>query len=179
MRKILLFVIICFLLSVPVLAVDLSLGKDDFSSDEMVTITISGCKGISLMKINNADGAVYWITGLSGAGKSSIGFSLYSKIRESKDNVIFLDGDMVRSMMGNDLGYDVVDRIKNAYRISNLCKFLSDQGHDIICSTMSLYPEVLDWNRGNIQRYFVSFNYLIIGKRFPESLFIFDIFCSF
>ena len=109
------------------------------------------------MKINNADGAVYWITGLSGAGKSSIGFSLYSKIRESKDNVIFLDGDMVRSMMGNDLGYDVVDRIKNAYRISNLCKFLSDQGHDIICSTMSLYPEVLDWNRGNIQRYFQIF----------------------
>jgi cytidine diphosphoramidate kinase len=102
----------------------------------------------------NQLGTVFWITGLAGSGKSSIGACLYMRLKEEKNNVIFLDGDKVREMMGNDLGYEISDRIKNAYRISSLCKFLSDQGHDVICSTISLFPEILDWNRANIEHYF-------------------------
>ena len=43
-------------------------------------------------------GNVYWITGLSGAGKTTIGKLLYNRIKDKKDNVIFLDGDVLREV---------------------------------------------------------------------------------
>lgn len=53
-------------------------------------------------------GTVYWITGLSGAGKTTIGKLLYEKIKEEHLNTVFLDGDTLRKVFGNDLGYSQV-----------------------------------------------------------------------
>ncbi len=50
-------------------------------------------------------GMVYWITGLSGAGKTTIGKLLYEKIEENNPNTVFLDGDILRKVFGDDLGY--------------------------------------------------------------------------
>lgn len=99
-------------------------------------------------------GNVFWITGLAGAGKTSIAKAYFCKLRSLKENVVFLDGDAVREIMENDLGHNEADRIKNAYRISRMCRFLSDQGLDVVCSTMSLYHEIQRWNRENIANYF-------------------------
>lgn len=98
-------------------------------------------------------GTVLWITGLSGAGKTTIGKMVYNSLKKDNDNVIFLDGDLLRNVFGNDLGYTLDDRKKSAMRYSRLCKMLSEQGMNVICSTISMFDECRDWNRENINNY--------------------------
>ena len=59
---------------------------------------------------------IIWLIGLSGSGKTSVGKVLYNKLSKSEP-FVFLDGDQVREMWGDNLGYDVEDREKNAIRI--------------------------------------------------------------
>ncbi|WP_052220311.1 adenylyl-sulfate kinase [Clostridium homopropionicum] len=99
------------------------------------------------------NGFVYWITGLSGAGKTTIGKLLYEKLKENKNNIVFLDGDILREVFGCDLGYSANDRKKSAMRNSRLCKALSDQGIDVVCSTISMFNECREWNKQNIKNY--------------------------
>lgn len=96
---------------------------------------------------------VYWLTGLSGAGKTTIGTLLYQKLREEQDNVVFLDGDQLRQVFGDDLGYTPDQRLKSAMRNARLCKLLSDQGLDVVCCTISMFDSVRDWNRAHIPGY--------------------------
>ncbi|MCI8378513.1 MAG: adenylyl-sulfate kinase [Lachnospiraceae bacterium] len=98
-------------------------------------------------------GIVYWLTGLSGAGKTTIGEHFFQMLRKQKENVIFLDGDVLREVFGNDLGYSKKDRFQCAMRYSRLCKLLSEQGQDVVLCTISMFRKVRDWNRQNINKY--------------------------
>lgn len=102
-------------------------------------------------------GDVYWITGLSGAGKTTIGRLIYNELAAVKPNVVFLDGDELREVFGNDLGHSRADRIKSAMRNARLCKMLSEQGIDVVCATISLFHECQQWNRENIPGYIEIF----------------------
>ncbi len=102
-------------------------------------------------------GNLYWITGLSGAGKTTMGGMLYQYLREKESNVVILDGDEVRNAFGNDLGYSQADRLKCALRYSGLSRLLTNQGIDVICCTISMFDEVRDWNRANIENYLEIF----------------------
>ncbi len=79
-------------------------------------------------------GRVFWITGLSAAGKTSIGRALSSHLRASGCQVIFLDGDTLRDAVSNDLGYSAEDRRSAAMRNGKLCRMLAEQGFDVVCS---------------------------------------------
>jgi len=96
---------------------------------------------------------VIWITGFSGAGKTTVATGVIAELRKHHSNIVHVDGDAVRDICGNDLGYSVEDRLKNAFRVSRLCKFLSGQGLVVVCSTISLFSEVWQWNRLNIEHY--------------------------
>src|SRR5580704_8027405 len=98
-------------------------------------------------------GRVYWITGLSGAGKSTIGRALAAHLEASGSRVVFLDGDTLRAAVSNDLGYSAENRRSAAMRNGMLCRMLSEQGFDVVCSTISLFHDVQRWNRENISRY--------------------------
>lgn len=98
-------------------------------------------------------GTVYWITGLSGAGKTTIGTILYRRLKQAKANVVLLDGDALRETFGNDLGFSREDRIKSAMRNARLCKLLADQQIDVVCCTISMFDQARDWNRENNDRY--------------------------
>lgn len=102
-------------------------------------------------------GTLYWITGLSGAGKTTIGNMLYDFLKKKESNVVILDGDMVRSAFGNDLGYSEEDRLKCALRYSGLSRLLTEQGIDVICCTISMFDEVRNWNRNHIDNYLEIF----------------------
>lgn len=97
--------------------------------------------------------AVYWITGLSGAGKTTIGKLFYEKIKEKYPNTVFLDGDRMRKVFGDDLGYSKEERRKCAMRYSRLCAMLQEQGLNVICCTISMFDSVREWNRENIRNY--------------------------
>ncbi len=96
---------------------------------------------------------VYWITGLAGAGKTSIGTLLYEKIKQKYCNTVFLDGDVLREVFGNDLGYTREERIRCAMRYAKLCKMLQEQGMNVICCTISMFDEIRGWNRENVGCY--------------------------
>lgn len=98
-----------------------------------------------------------WITGLSGSGKTTLGKKLYSILKKENLNYIFIDGDSFREIMGNDTGHDISDRLRNAYRIARMCKFLTDQEINVVCSTMSLFKEIHQFNEINNQEYFEIF----------------------
>lgn len=98
-------------------------------------------------------GTVYWITGLSGAGKTTIGKQLYEKLLHKYPNTVFLDGDTLRKVFGDDLGYSKEERRKCAMRYSRLCAMLQEQGMHVICCTISMFDSVREWNRANICNY--------------------------
>lgn len=96
---------------------------------------------------------VLWLTGLSGAGKTTIGKLVYKRWKEYCDNVVFLDGDTMREVFGGDLGYSEQERRFCAMRYARLCRLLSEQGIQVICCTISMFDAVRDWNRANIPGY--------------------------
>lgn len=98
-------------------------------------------------------GCVFWITGLSGAGKTTVGRELCNRLRAAGRTVLFLDGDALRSAVGEDLGHSIDDRRQSAMRNARLCCLLAEQGADVVCATISLLHEVQRWNRQNIADY--------------------------
>ena len=100
---------------------------------------------------------VVWIIGLSGAGKTTLAKEVVIKAKVEANNTVLVDGDVIREIFGNDLGYSMEDRLKNAERICQLCKFLNDQGISVVCAILSIFPETREWNRENINDYYEVF----------------------
>lgn len=105
------------------------------------------------------EGVLVWITGLPGAGKSTLSQTLLSKIKKKykKMPIVHMDGDDFRNLMDNDLGYSESERIKNAYRIVRICHYLYLQGLVVICSTVSLYKEIHEWININFSNKYLIF----------------------
>jgi len=97
---------------------------------------------------------VYWLTGLSGAGKTTIGRLWYKTLKDQGVPAVFLDGDELRQVFGDDLGFTEADRRKSAMRNARLCALLGRQGLTVVCCTISMFDSVRDWNRENIPGYF-------------------------
>ena len=100
-----------------------------------------------------SSGRVFWITGLSGAGKTTVGQELCSRLRAAGRSVTFLDGDALRAAIAEDLGHSADNRRRSAMRNARLCQLLAGQGADVVCATISLFHEVQRWNRENIPGY--------------------------
>lgn len=97
-------------------------------------------------------GRLFWITGLSGAGKTTISTLLYNYLKEKQNNVVFLDGDIVREVYQNK-DYTTEGRRKISYMNMRLCKMLTDQGIDVVTAFIAMHDEYRDWNRQNIEKY--------------------------
>ena len=106
-------------------------------------------------------GNVYWITGLSGAGKTTIGRKLYEHLKIQHDNIVFLDGEETRKVFGGIVGYTPADRMQVCMRNARLCKLLSDQGIHVICSTICLIADVQKWCGENIS----AFHQIVLDVR--------------
>jgi adenylylsulfate kinase len=98
-------------------------------------------------------GKVCWITGLAGAGKTTIGKALYKKLKEKTETVVLLDGDELRMVFGKSIGYSYNDRKGMGEKYGRLCKILSMQGISIICCTIGMIEPIRRWNYENIDKY--------------------------
>ena len=55
---------------------------------------------------------VIWMTGLSGAGKTTLCAAIYARLKALRPELVFLDGDMLRAVFAADLGYAECDRVR-------------------------------------------------------------------
>lgn len=82
-------------------------------------------------------GAIVWLTGYSGAGKTTLGTGLTRKLYESNYFVYLLDGDQVRQGLNCDLGFSSKDRIENIRRIGEVAKLFADSGFIVVATFIS------------------------------------------
>lgn len=101
----------------------------------------------------DSKGTVYFFTGLSGAGKTTIGGLFYRRLKAQKLNVVLLDGDQIRPVFCEDVGYTNEDRLRGSKRLFRVCRMLSEQEIDVVCCSISMYSAVRTWNRENIENY--------------------------
>lgn len=98
-------------------------------------------------------GTVYFFTGLSGAGKTTLGGLFYRRQKEKRNDVVLLDGDQIRPVYNEDIGYSDADRVKGAQRTFRVANMLADQGIDVVVCSICMYSAVRAWNRENISNY--------------------------
>jgi adenylylsulfate kinase len=85
--------------------------------------------------IDMKKGTTIWLTGLSGAGKTTIAEEI--KSREAMENIVIIDGDELRKGINFHLGFSENDRTENIFRASHICKILNDNGIDVMACIMS------------------------------------------
>jgi adenylylsulfate kinase len=89
-------------------------------------------------------GFTLWLTGLSGAGKTTIGIALERELKSRDLLIERLDGDTVREGLTRDLGFSKEDRDKNIERVGFVAKLLSRNGVGVIASFISPYRAARD-----------------------------------
>jgi len=70
----------------------------------------------------------FWLTGLSGSGKSTIANEVSNMLHQSKVHAYLLDGDNIRMGINSDLGFSLEDRRENIRRIAEIGKLFTDAG---------------------------------------------------
>jgi bifunctional enzyme CysN/CysC len=81
--------------------------------------------------------AVIWLTGLSGAGKSTIANLVEKMLFAAGRHTYLLDGDNVRHGLNKDLGFTEVDRVENIRRVAEVARLMVDAGLVVITSFIS------------------------------------------
>jgi bifunctional enzyme CysN/CysC len=84
-------------------------------------------------------GAVIWLTGLSGAGKSTIAQALERELFQRAMHTYVLDGDNIRHGLNSNLGFSPDDRVENIRRVSEVAKLMADSGTVVITAFISPY----------------------------------------
>ena len=110
-----------------------------------------------MMKNGEHPGVVLWMTGLSGAGKTTIALLLEAELKARGMKVERLDGDVVRQSLTRDLGFTKEDRDKNIERVTFVAKLLSRNGVGCICSFISPYQAVRDQVRAETTNFLEVF----------------------
>ena len=91
---------------------------------------------------NSERGFTVWLTGLSGAGKTTIAKRLEEELRARHKKVEVLDGDVVRTNLSKGLGFSKEDRDTNIRRIAFVCDLLTRNGVAVIGAAISPYRAV-------------------------------------
>ena len=102
---------------------------------------------------NDVRACTIWMTGLSGAGKSTIASFLAPMLRERGCKVEVLDGDVVRTNLSKGLGFSKEDRDTNIRRIGFVCHLLTRNGVFAIAAAISPYKAVREENRHLIKNF--------------------------
>jgi bifunctional enzyme CysN/CysC len=80
---------------------------------------------------------VVWLTGLSGAGKSTVAGVLEERLQGLGRHTYLLDGDDIRKGLNRDLGFTDADRVENIRRVAEVAKLMVDAGLIVIASCIS------------------------------------------
>jgi len=95
-------------------------------------------------------GVTIWLTGLSGAGKTTITHALEAKLQAGGYDIEVLDGDVVRTNLTKGLGFSKEDRDENIRRIGFVAHLLTRHGVIVLVSAISPYRSIREEVRGKI-----------------------------
>ena len=99
-------------------------------------------------------GTVYFFTGLSGAGKTTIGGLFYRRLKARRNDIVLLDGDQLRRLSINKKSdYSTEKRKQGAFYNFEMCKMLADQGINVVLCSISMYNDCRAWAREYIENY--------------------------
>ena len=120
--------------------------------------------------------AVFWFTGLSGSGKSTIANLLEKKLHASGRHTYILDGDNVRHGLNRDLGFTDADRVENIRRVAEVAKLMADAGLIVIVSFISPFRAERQMARelmakGEFVEVFIDTPFEECAKRDPKGLY--------
>lgn len=82
---------------------------------------------------------IYWFTGLSGAGKTTLSLGVAEFLRARGASCLVLDGDILRAGLCSDLGFSPEDRTENIRRASEVARLAAQQGHLCLCAFITPY----------------------------------------
>jgi bifunctional enzyme CysN/CysC len=119
---------------------------------------------------------VLWLTGLSGAGKSTIANELECKLAALGRHTYLLDGDNVRQGLNKDLGFADADRVENIRRVAEVSRLMVDAGLIVITSFISPFESERRMARellpdGEFIEVFVDAPLAVAEARDPKSLY--------
>ena len=119
---------------------------------------------------------IIWLTGLSGAGKSSIANLIEKKLIAKTRHSYLLDGDNVRHGLNKDLGFTDADRVENIRRIAETAKLMLDAGLIVITSFISPFRAEREmarnlFDKGEFIEVFVEASLEVCEKRDPKGLY--------
>lgn len=87
---------------------------------------------------------VFWFTGLSGAGKTSVATKALELLKEEGNNIVLLDGDIVRHGLCKDLNFTLVDREENIRRVAEVAKIFNENNTICLCTFISPTLKIRD-----------------------------------
>ena len=125
---------------------------------------------------NGHPGAIVWLTGLSGSGKSTIAAELERRLFQMGRQVYWVDGDNLRTGLGSDLGFSPSDRSENIRRAGEVAKLFLDAG--VVCIVSLISPLQADRSRaresappGRFLEVFVNAPIEVCETRDPKGLY--------
>jgi adenylylsulfate kinase len=127
---------------------------------------------------NGHKGAVVWLTGLSGSGKSTISRALEHEIFRHNMSVYVLDGDNIRHGLNSNLGFSPGDRVENIRRVAEVARLMADSGLIVITAFISPYRadrqrarEIVKRGGHDFYEVFVDAPLAVCEERDPKNLY--------
>ena len=105
-------------------------------------------------------GCVIWITGLSGAGKTTLATKIGNNLKNIGIPNILIDGDAIRNILfenKNENCYSNEARMRNAFKYARISLLLANQGFCVITSVIGMFEDIYNWNKKNLPGYMKSF----------------------
>lgn len=119
-------------------------------NEQVVSSNITWSKGkvttAERSQLLHHDAATIWLTGLSGAGKSTIAYELEKRMFEQGHIVYALDGDNMRHGLNRDLGFTHADRTENIRRITEVAKLFNNAGIFVVAAFFHLTKMIVRWH---------------------------------
>ncbi len=101
-------------------------------------------------------GILFWVTGLSGSGKTTIAKIILPKIIQKFGPTIHLDGDQLRKDL-KLYGYSYNDRLDNSKKMTNIAKIITDQNINVVFSILGLISKIRVRNKKIFKNYIEIF----------------------
>ena len=127
-----------------------------------------------MKKKNKKKGIVFWITGLSGAGKTSLANGIKKEVKKEFGPTLVVNGDDLRKIFKLNK-YDRTSRLEYTKQYSQFVRFTTNQGINVIFTVVGMFNKIRVWNKKNIQNYleiFIKANVIKIKQKRKKKLYL-------